>query len=134
MGRWPRSWTVRKHKRRLKQVAAELAGLRPGPRLAPEVVENRLAEWRLLLRQSATQGRAVLQRVLRGGPTFAPLSDGSGCEFAGDTRCDKLFAGVVAPPPPYIQAGDLRGTEHFLPEDTLEGDYGRLLEQAEKLR
>ena len=36
------------------------------------MVDNRLAEWRRLLRQSTTQARAVLQRVLRGRITFVP--------------------------------------------------------------
>jgi hypothetical protein len=44
--------------------------MQPVPRLAPAVVENRLAEWRRLLGQSVTQGRAVLQRVLQGRITF----------------------------------------------------------------
>jgi hypothetical protein len=57
--------------------AADLAAFRPMPRLPPAVVEDRLAEWRRLLRSSNTQGRAVLQRVVRGRITFAPREDGS---------------------------------------------------------
>jgi hypothetical protein len=53
--------------------------------------EDRLAEWRRLLRQSTTQGRAVLQRVLRGRITFTPKGDGY--EFEAPTRFDKLFTG-----------------------------------------
>lgn len=49
-----------------KRVAVdrELQMLRPLPR-APPVLENRLAEWRRVLRGSVTQARTVLQRVLR---------------------------------------------------------------------
>jgi hypothetical protein len=46
---------LRERETRARTIDAELGGLRP-PRLAPEVVENRLAEWRRLLRQSTTQG------------------------------------------------------------------------------
>src|SRR4029453_13893082 len=42
------------------------------------VIENRLAEWRRPLRQSTTQARTVLQRVLRGRLTFTPRADGQG--------------------------------------------------------
>jgi hypothetical protein len=43
-----------------------------GLRLA--VVENRLEEWRRLLRGSTTQARAILQRVLRGRIVFTPVT------------------------------------------------------------
>ena len=51
-----------------------LISLRPIPRLAPAVIDNRLAEWRRLLRASTTQGRTVLQRIVRGRITFTPES------------------------------------------------------------
>jgi hypothetical protein len=109
-------------------VAGELAGLRPVPRLPAAVVENRLAEWRRLLRQSTTQGRAVLQRILEGRLTFRPC--GETYEFFGATRFDKLFAGMLLPPAPgYVKADGPLGTEHIGPEDTFDADYGRLLEQ-----
>jgi len=57
---------------RLKAIATEVACLRPVPRLASAVIENRLAEWRRLLRASTTRGRTVLQRILRGRLTFTP--------------------------------------------------------------
>ena len=38
-------------------IDAEVTTLRPVPRLAPAVIESRLAEWRRLLRSSITQGR-----------------------------------------------------------------------------
>jgi site-specific DNA recombinase len=105
----------------------ELTGLHPVPRLVPEVIENRLAEWRRLLRQSTTQGRAVLQRILRGRIVFTP--SGEGYTFEAPTRFDKLFSGIVAERPAFIPAGNL-GAEHLGPEDTFDGDYGRLLERA----
>jgi hypothetical protein len=121
---------IRAHEARLTEIAAELADLRPVPRLAPAVVEGRLAEWRRLLRQSPTQGRAVLQRVLRGRITFTP--DGKGYDFAAPTRFDKLFTGIVAPLPAWLEEGDVRGAENIGREDTMDGDYGRLLEAAQR--
>jgi site-specific DNA recombinase len=124
---------VRELESRRRAIAAEVVALQPVPRLAPAVIENRLAEWRRLLRQSTTQGRAVLQRVLRGRITFTPLGDGHGYEFSGPTRFDRLFTGVVVPRPAFLKDGDVRGTEHIGAEDTFDGDYGRLLERATQL-
>ena len=68
---------LRELEARQRAIANEMASLRPVPRLAPAVIENRLAEWRRLLRQSTTQGRTVLQRILRGRMTFTPaMRDG----------------------------------------------------------
>jgi len=39
--------------------------LRPVPRLDPVVLEDRLNEWRRLLHASITQGRAVIQWIVR---------------------------------------------------------------------
>jgi hypothetical protein len=130
------------------------------PRLDPGVIEGRLAEWRRLLRQSTTQARAVLQRMLRGRlvltpagiavpegldergrltwlmENFAELEDAShraaGYEFAGETRFDRLFAGLAAPAPAWTKPleGDRSGMEHITDDDTLDGDYGKVLEQA----
>ena len=68
----------------------------------------------------------MLQRVLRGRIVFTPKGDGY--EFAAPTRFDKLFSGVVVERPKFIKPGN-RGAEHIGPEDTFDGDYGRLLEQ-----
>ena len=111
-------------------LAVKVASLRPVPRLAPAVIENRLAEWRRLLRASTTQGRTVLQRILRGRLTFTPREDGQGYDFTGDTRFDKLFTGMVCEMPAWVKAGGRRGCEDISPEDTFDGDYGRLLEAA----
>ncbi len=81
-----------------------------------------------MLRQSTTQGRAVLQRVLRGRLTFTPRADGQGYDFSGPTRFDKLFTGLVAKRPAFIDPGDRFGTEEIHAE--YDADYGRLLEQA----
>jgi hypothetical protein len=119
---------LRELETRRDRVAHDIACLQPVPRLPVATVETRLAEWRRLLRQWTTQARAVLQRLLGGPLTFTPTA--TGYTFAGPTRLDKLFAGVVAPRPSFLQEGDLRGTEHIRPEDTLEVDYGLLLERA----
>jgi hypothetical protein len=78
-----------------------------------------------MLRQSTTQSRAVLQRGLRGRIVFTP--SGEGYTFEAPTRFDKLFSGIVAPRPAFIEKGN-RGAEHIGPEDTFDADYGRLLE------
>ena len=63
--------------------------------------------------------------------TFTPRRDGLGYDFAAPTRFDKLFPGVTCPPaPPWLPAGDRRGLEGTTPEDTFDGDYGRLLDRA----
>jgi hypothetical protein len=91
---------LRELEARQKAIVGEMATLRPVPRLAPAVIENRLAEWRRLLRASTTQGRTVLQRILRGRLTFTPRVDpisgeADGYDFSGPTRFDKLFTGIA---------------------------------------
>jgi site-specific DNA recombinase len=119
---------LRELETRRSVIDGEVMALQPIPRLAPAVIENRLAEWRRLLRASTTQARTVLQRVLRGRLTFTPREDGRGYDFTGPTRFDKLFSGIVVPRPGFIKT-DHRGTEHIGPEDTFDGDYGRLLDR-----
>jgi DNA invertase Pin-like site-specific DNA recombinase len=120
---------------RLKAIAGEVACLRPVPRLAPAVIENRLAEWRRLLRASTTQGRTVLQRILRGRLTFTPrvnpiTGEVDGYDFTAPTRYDRLFTGIaVEAPKPRVDEG-VTGAEGIGPEDTFDGDYGRLLDRA----
>ena len=121
---------LREYEARMDTIDVEMDGLQPVPRLAPAVIENRLAEWRRLLRQSTTQARTVLQRVLRGRVTFTPRADGQGYDFEGPTRFDRLFSGIVAKRPAWIAEGDGQGTEHIRPEDTPDLDYGELLERA----
>jgi hypothetical protein len=125
---------VRSMEARLTAIDGELRDLRPVPRLAPAVIESRLAEWRRLLRSSTTQGRTVLQRILRGRIVFTlrrnPISgDVDGYDFEAPTRFDKLFTGIAVERPAGIDEGPL-GNEHIGPEDTFDGDYGRLLERA----
>ena len=124
---------LRELEARQKAIAVESAGLRPVPRLAPAVIENRLAEWRRLLRASTTQARTVLQRILRGRLTFTPhvnpiSGEIDGYDFAGPTRFDKLFTGIAVERP----AGEdcITGAEGIGPEDTFDGDYGRLLDRV----
>ena len=151
---------------RVEELRAKLKALPsafgPVPRLEPAVVEDRLGEWRRLLRQSTTQARAVLQRVLLGRlcarplgvevPTrmdhrarlewlmanFALLEEmceaAGGYELTGETRFDRLFTGIAAPSAAWMKPyeGDRRGVEHITTDDTFEGDYGRLLEEAHR--
>jgi hypothetical protein len=118
---------LRELETRRRAIDEEMGSARPVPRLAPEVVEDRLAEWRRLLRQSMTQGRAVLQRILVGRVTFTPRGDGY--TFEAPTRFDKLFRGIAVEAPAFVERGT-RGAAHIGLEDTFDGDYGRLLERA----
>jgi transcriptional regulator with XRE-family HTH domain len=122
---------------RRQAITVEGAALRPVPRLEPSVIENRLAEWRRLLRQSTTQGRTVLQRILRGRLTFTPqinrkTGEMVGYSFEGPTRFDRLFSGITISAPKHVDRNDRSGTAHIGPEDTFEGDYGRLLDRVYK--
>lgn len=58
------SLTAKVHELETRQeaVRVEARSLHPIPRLEPSVIENRLAEWRRLLRQSTTQGRTILTK------------------------------------------------------------------------
>ncbi len=103
--------------------------------MEPAIIENRLAEWRRLLRQSTTQGRTVLQRILRGRLTFTLRrneisGEVDGYDFEGPTRFDRLFTGIAVERPKDLNPSDLSGTEDIGPEETFEGDYGRLLERV----
>ena len=110
---------------RQKAVHKERAAFRPIPRLAPQVVEDRLNEWRRNLRGSTTQGRSVLQRVLKGRITFTPRRDGDGYDFRADTRFNGLFAGIVIPDPEF---GQRKGLEHLT--EAMDRDYGQLLDDV----
>ena len=114
---------------RRAKLEEEAATLRPVPRLAPEIIEGRVAEWRRLVRASVTQGRTVLDRVLAGRIVFTLTSDAAGYSFEAPT-VDRLFSGVAIPPPSFIPVGTLTGTEGIGPGDTFDLAYGRLLEQA----
>ena len=87
-----------------------------------------------MLRQSPTQGRSVLQRVLRGRIVFTPK--GEGYTFAAETRFDKLWFGIPVPfsgfagPRPSWLPNSRQGTEHIRPEDTFDVDYGKILDLA----
>ena len=59
--------------------------------------------------------------------TFTP--SGEGYAFEASTRFDKLFSGMVAPRPTFIPRGV---PEHLMePENTFNGDYGRILATAQ---
>ena len=127
---------LRELEARQRAIVGEVACLHPVPRLAPAVIENRLAEWRRLLRSSTTQGRTVLQRILRGRLTFTPRlnpisGEPDGYDFSGPTRFDKLFTGIAVETPAWVKAYTGKtGCEDIDPEDTFDGDYGRLLDRA----
>jgi len=78
----------------------------------------------------------VLQRILRGRLTFTPRlnpvsGEPDGYDFEGPTRFDKLFTGIAVERPKWLEGyKGVTGTEHIGPEDTFDGDYGRLLERA----
>jgi hypothetical protein len=93
---------IRELEARQRAIDEELANLRPVPRLPVAVVEDRLGEWRRLLRSSVTQGRAVTQRIVVGRIRFTPreasqYEEAGGYDFEARTLFDKLFAGVAAP-------------------------------------
>jgi site-specific DNA recombinase len=125
---------LRELETRKRAIDGEVAALRPVPRLAPAVIEGRLAEWRRLLRASTTQGRTVLQRILRGRLTFTPRlnpvsGEPDGYDFEGPTRFDKLFSGIAVERPTSLASSDI-ASEHYGADETFDGDYGRLLEAA----
>ena len=63
-------------------------------------------------------------------PRVNPVSgEVDGYDFEGPTRFDKLFSGIAMPRPRSLDPNDLTGTECIGPEDTFDGDYGRLLER-----
>lgn len=77
----------------------------------------------------------MLQRILRGRLTFTPhvnfvSGEIDGYDFEGPTRFDKLFTGIAVERPKSLDPHDKTGIEDIGPEDTFEGDYGRLLERA----
>jgi hypothetical protein len=53
-----------------------------------------------------------------------------GYDFEGPTRFDKLFTGIASPRPKSLDRNDLSGTENIGPEETFDGDYGRLLDRV----
>jgi DNA invertase Pin-like site-specific DNA recombinase len=125
---------VRELESRQRAIDNEAASLRPVPRLPAEVIENRLAEWRRLLRASTTQGRTVLQRILRGRLTCTlhvdPISgEVDGYDFTAPTRFDKLFTGIAVERAKNLPS-TMTGAEAYDPEETFDGDYGRLLDRA----
>lgn len=118
---------LRTQESRQAALVAELASLRPIPRLEPAVVQDRLAEWRRMLRGSTTQARAVIQRVVDGRITFKVREDGLGYDFIARTRFDRVFTGIhiQASAAMLADAQALNGV--FDATQTLDADYGLLL-------
>jgi len=126
---------IRALEARQRTIDDELANLRPVPRLPAETLNDRLSEWRTLLRGSVTQARAVLQRIIVGRIQFTPRPTNDwevagGYDFEARTRFDKLFAGVAAPQ--LSDGSDLSGTEGMTRANTFDADYARILERAQK--
>jgi len=116
-----------------KDLDTQLAQVEPVPRLPRPVIEDRLAEWRRLLRQSTTQARAVIQRLIKGRIVFTPHGDSY--YFEAETRVDRLFSGVALATATWTrQAG--RGTGRISradvegPQPSVDADYGAVLERA----
>ena len=133
----PSSMTARVHELETRQRAIEdeLANLRPVPRLPASVVEDRLAEWRRLLRASTTQGRAVVQRIVVGRirsrlarrtRSRCP-ADTTSRRKRGSTNCSRAWRRRHSP-----DGRSLLGTEGITAADTWDADYARLLERAQK--
>lgn len=96
-------------------------------------MQNRLAEWRRLLRSSTTQARTVMQRILRGRlictPHVDPITDDvTGYDFTAPTRFDRLFTGLAVERPALPK--EMNVAEQYDPEETFDAGYGRLLERA----
>jgi site-specific DNA recombinase len=124
---------------RQREIETERTTMQPVPRLPKKVVDDRLAEWRRLLRSSTTQARAVLQRVIVGRIVFTPTTEdrpvkngvaAPGYRFETQTRFDKLFAGVASVRPGWMKDYEGGPTSGITAEDTVDADYGRLLERA----
>ena len=58
---------------------------------------------------------------------MTPRADEQGYDFSEPTRFDKLFTGMTLEPAPDYNSR--RGFEDMSPEDTFDGDDGRLLER-----
>ena len=80
---------LRQLEARQVSIQRELESLDPVPRLPQQVIDDRLAEWRRLLRASTTQARAVLQRVVQGRIVFHPT---------GTTAREWTTGGTLSPP------------------------------------
>ena len=107
----------------------------PVPRLPAGAVEDRLAEWRRILRGSTTQARTVIQRVVQGRITFTPVENAvsrivDDYEFSAPLRLGGLFSGVASPRPQSLDPSGRTGLDGLGPEDTFDGDYGRLLDRV----
>ena len=88
-----------------------------------------MAEWRRLLRASTTQGRTVIQRIIRGRITFHPWTNPisgelDGYEFEASNRFDRLFTGLAVERPKELEACQIAGIG---PEDPFDGHSGRVL-------
>jgi len=70
-------------------------------------LQAKLADWRGLLRRNVAEGREVLRTLLVGPLRFTPTVDGRrrGYAFEGTIALDRLVAGVVELPMPFLRQG-----------------------------
>ena len=115
-----------------RRITDALADQKPIPRVPVAVVDDRLAEWRRMLRGSVTQGRQVLDRVLAGRIVFSPADDG--CTFEASTRFGRLFDGFASKTSTLRRVPDwMIGAPEDEPIDPAwlpDANYGRLLDRA----
>lgn len=110
----------------------ELVAQRPVEMPPRSVVEDRLADWRRMLRGSVATGRAVLDRVLDGRIVFTPVGTAA-YEFEAPTRYDRLFSGLVVPKS--VWTVETPGAETMRPEDVYyagekDTDFGEVFRRA----
>ena len=101
------SRTVRVLEQRKASLSRELDCCTPVPRLPQQIVQNRLDEWRRLLRASTTQARAVLHPEV-----VAPKRSLSGPHPSGNAGTARGF----------LHAARASSTERL---DHISGDYQR---------
>jgi hypothetical protein len=58
-----------------------------------------------------------------------PSGEIVGYDFSAPTRFDNLLTGIAVERPAYVNDGSMKGLEDIGPEDTGDGDYGRLLDR-----
>ena len=108
------------------ELAEEQEAQRPVPMPPRSMVEDRLADWRRMLRQPQT-ARVVLDRT-----TF--MRDGLGYVFQCPTRYDRLFSGLVVPQSVWALPA-APAAEGITPDDASnrgvpDADFGELLRRG----
>ena len=123
---------LREMEARRVELVEEQEAQRPVPMPPRSMVEDRLAEWRRLLRQNTQTARVVLDRVLRDRIRFTP--EGLGYLFECPTRYDRLFSGLVVPQSVWASPAP-PGAEGIGPDDVYyrgerDADFGEVPRRA----